>query len=157
EGCDFATTPYAELSAAAGLGTVGAGRWVLLPEQDLPDSRRKPYAAQEAELGKHPDYRTALAVELGTALVLDDVHNHPTDDFVLNERRCTRGGRCSDTVTETEILTPRGRNAEIVVEGDIRSQVSIQNYPSLGVVLGRECDNGHGAYRGRAILRKLSE
>lgn len=61
----FANTPNSEDS------------WVLIPKSDMPDSRNKNYAEQEALLSDHKfrNYRTSKALELTAALIMNDLEN----------------------------------------------------------------------------------
>ncbi len=54
------------------------GEWVLVPTLDLPHSRHRTYSQQEMELRSYSDYRVASALELATALIMNDLISMPS-------------------------------------------------------------------------------
>lgn len=54
-----------------------SGRWILMPDRELPNSRGRNYANQEKELAKFPEYHTAQAMEMVFGRGMDDLQNKP--------------------------------------------------------------------------------
>ena len=52
-----------------------SGRWILMPERELPNSRGKNYKDQEKELAKFPDYHTAQPMEMVFGRLMNDLKN----------------------------------------------------------------------------------
>ncbi len=73
------------------------GEWLLIPMTILPNSRRKNYAEQQAELQKYDGYRVASALEKVTTLVMNDLILRPEREDI--GAYYNTYARCTDTST----------------------------------------------------------
>ena len=118
---EFAATPIVD------------GKWVLLPMSDLPNSRNKTNAERLEELKKYPDYQTAGALELTTALVMHELKNHQR--------------KFADFYGWCEELTNEGRLAATGL------RVDVGGFGGSGLYVGH-CGDERSSNIGRAVVRR---